>query len=166
VSPEPLVRRIIGAHGQLRRETYRKYAEELIRFATVVVGPHDAADAMSAGVVRALQAQAWPTVSNQRAYLYRAVLNEALMMRRRDATRRRYEARASEPDHETEPPVPRPEVLGALRRLSTRQRAVVYLTYWDDLDTGAIARLLGISDGAVRRHLARARSRLRKELDD
>jgi RNA polymerase sigma-70 factor (ECF subfamily) len=147
-------------------EIYRKYAEELIRFATVVVGPHDAADAMSAGVVRALRSRGWADVSYPRAYLYRAVLNEARMMRRRDATRRRYEARASEPDRGHEVPTPRPEVTQALRRLSTRQRAVVYLTYWEDLDPAAIGRLLDISDGAVRRHLARARTRLRKELDD
>jgi RNA polymerase sigma factor (sigma-70 family) len=48
--------------------------------------------------------------------------------------------------------------------LSERQRAVVYLTYWDDLDPPRIAELLGISDGAVRRHLARARHHLRKTL--
>ncbi len=54
----------------------------------------------------------------------------------------------------------------AVSRLSPRQRAVVFLTYWDDLDPGSIAGLLGISDGAVRRHLARARATLRRNLDD
>jgi DNA-directed RNA polymerase specialized sigma24 family protein len=40
----------------------------------------------------------------------------------------------------------------------------VYLTYWEDLDPSRISELLGISDGAVRRHLARARRHLRKTL--
>jgi DNA-directed RNA polymerase specialized sigma24 family protein len=31
--------------------------------------------------------------------------------------------------------------------LSLRQRAVTVLTYWSDLDPGAIAQLLGISEG-------------------
>ena len=63
-------------------------------------------------------------------------------------------------------PEPRPEVLAAVARLSPRQRAVVYLTYWDDLDPMSVAEVLGISDGAVRRHLARARKSLRRLLDD
>jgi RNA polymerase sigma factor (sigma-70 family) len=50
-------------------------------------------------------------------------------------------------------------------RLSLRQRAVIVLTYWDDLDPAAIAGLLDISDGSVRRHLARGRSRLKEVLD-
>ena len=55
----------------------------------------------------------------------------------------------------------RPEVLAAVRELSLRQRAVVVLTYWDDLTPQLVASRLGISEGSVRRHLARARSRLR-----
>jgi len=43
---------------------------------------------------------------------------------------------------------------------------VVVLTYWDDLASAAIAERLGISDGSVRRHLARARKRLRMALDE
>jgi DNA-directed RNA polymerase specialized sigma24 family protein len=77
-------------------EIYRKYAEELIRFAAAVVGPDDAADAMSAGFLRAVHSPGWDEVAQPRAYLYRAVLNEARMLLRREATRRRYEARAGE----------------------------------------------------------------------
>jgi RNA polymerase sigma factor (sigma-70 family) len=50
--------------------------------------------------------------------------------------------------------------------LSIRQRAVTVLTYWSDLDPSSVALLLGISEGSVRRHLARARSRLKERLDD
>jgi RNA polymerase sigma factor (sigma-70 family) len=48
--------------------------------------------------------------------------------------------------------------------LSLRQRAVVVLAYWADLTPDDIADRLGISEGAVRRHLARARARLRAVL--
>ena len=53
----------------------------------------------------------------------------------------------------------------AVARLSVRQRAVVVLTYWADLDPAAIAVMLDVSEGSVRRHLARARAHLRKVLD-
>jgi RNA polymerase sigma factor (sigma-70 family) len=45
-----------------------------------------------------------------------------------------------------------------------KQRAVIVLTYWEDLGPSAIAALMGISEGAVKRHLARARSHLKEEL--
>lgn len=55
-------------------------------------------------------------------------------------------------------------VVSALDQLSPQQRAIVVLTYWMDLDPTAIAEVLDVSDGAVRKQLARARARLREEL--
>jgi RNA polymerase sigma factor (sigma-70 family) len=147
-------------------EIYGKYADELVRFATVLVGPDNAADVVSASVISAFRAPAWSDVTNPRAYLYRAVLNESRMTARRDARRVRYEQRAAPRDVVEAAPTPRPEVFAAVAALSPRQRAVVYLTYWEDLDPGAAAALIGISDGAVRRHLARARKNLRGVLHD
>jgi RNA polymerase sigma factor (sigma-70 family) len=146
-------------------EIYEKYAEELVRLATVLVGPDAAADVVSVSVISAFGARAWPDVRHPRAYLYRAVLNESRMTARRDARRRRYEQRAAARDLADASPTPRPDVFAAVAALSPRQRAVVYLTYWEDLDPGSAAALIGISDGAVRRHLARARKTLRKVLD-
>jgi len=146
-------------------EVYGKYAGELIRFAALVVGPHEAADAVSSGVISALQSTGWATVRNPRAYLYRAVLNEARMMIRRDARRRKYEVRVAPVESAVTMPTPRPEIATALARLSPKQRAVIHLTYWEDLDPRTVGELLGISDGTVRRHLARARTTLRKVLD-
>ena len=54
----------------------------------------------------------------------------------------------------------------AVAALSVRQRAVIVLTYWLDLHPAGIAGLLGVSEGAVRRHLARARAHLREVLRD
>ena len=61
---------------------------------------------------------------------------------------------------------PDPEVLEAVARLSVRQRAVIVLTYWNDLDPKSVATLLGLSEGTVRRYLARARANLKEQLDD
>ena len=60
----------------------------------------------------------------------------------------------------------RPDVQQAVERLSVRQRAVVYLTYWEDMTNQMTADYLGISAGSVWRHLARAKTHLRRELHD
>ena len=52
------------------------------------------------------------------------------------------------------------------KKLSVQQRASVVLTYWEDLAPSQVAGRLGISEGSVKRHLARARSRLKELLDD
>jgi RNA polymerase sigma factor (sigma-70 family) len=57
-------------------------------------------------------------------------------------------------------------VRAAIQQLSVRQRAVIVLTYWGDFTPRAVAATLGISEGAVKRHLARARHRLREVLHD
>jgi RNA polymerase sigma factor (sigma-70 family) len=93
------------------------------------------------------------------------VLNEALATRR-SLTRRRQRDRHAILAEPVSDYAPSYEVLDAVRRLSVRQRAVVVLTYWQDLEPASVARLLGISEGAVRRHLARARAHLREYLDD
>jgi RNA polymerase sigma factor (sigma-70 family) len=55
-------------------------------------------------------------------------------------------------------------VLRALWSLPRRQREVIALRVFLDLDTGAIAAQLGIAPATVRVHLARATAALRQEL--
>jgi RNA polymerase sigma factor (sigma-70 family) len=141
-------------------EAYRRYSGDLIRFATGIVGPGDAEDALSSAMVKVLRSPAWARVENHRSYLYRAVLNEARNEHRNRQRRWTKELRAAADDR-TYLPEYRPEVLAAIKRLSVRQRAVVVLCYWEDLHLEEIASCLGISEGSVRRHLARARSKLR-----
>jgi RNA polymerase sigma factor (sigma-70 family) len=145
-------------------ELYRKHAEDLTRFATGLVGPSHAADVVSGAVLGCLDSARWPEVIDKRAYLYRSVYNEAARFHRSSGRRRLREERTARRES-LDPPEVRPEVLAAVSRLSIQQRAVIVLTYWDDLDQAAIAALLEISDGAVRRHLARGRSRLKEVLD-
>jgi DNA-directed RNA polymerase specialized sigma24 family protein len=54
-------------------------------------------------------------------------------------------------------------VLAALRRLPARQREVIALRVFLDLDTQATAQLLGIAPGSVTAHLSRAATALRRE---
>lgn len=48
--------------------------------------------------------------------------------------------------------------------MSPRQRAVVHLTYWEDLTTATIAERLGVSVGTVKRHRSRAHEKLEEAL--
>ena len=144
-------------------EVYRKYADDLVRFATGLVGPDDAADVVSEAVVRCFTSPNWRGVKERRAYLYRSVYNQAAEYHRRIRRRRLREERSA-PNEVIESQDLRPEVLAAVLQLSVRQRAVVVLTYWDDLTPDSIADLLGISGGSVRRHLARAKSHLKEVL--
>jgi RNA polymerase sigma factor (sigma-70 family) len=55
-------------------------------------------------------------------------------------------------------------VLSAMRRLPMRQREVIALRVFLDLDIDTTARQLGIAPGTVRAHLSRAMTALRSEL--
>jgi RNA polymerase sigma-70 factor (ECF subfamily) len=149
-------------------EVYGKYADELIRFATGVVGPDDAPDAVSTAVLRTFTSPSWSSVTNQRAYLYRAVLNECRQIersRRRRVGREQRDARSRPmPDHDD--PDVQPEVRDAVEELALRPRAVLVLTYWADLPPEEIATLLGVSSRTVRRDLDASHRRLRRSLRD
>jgi DNA-directed RNA polymerase specialized sigma24 family protein len=55
------------------------------------------------------------------------------------------------------------DLMAALLRLPLRQRQVVGLRVFLDLDTAATARVLGIAPGTVTAHLARAMATLRED---
>ncbi len=142
-------------------EIYEKHADDLVRFATGLVGPADAPDVVSSAVLNAISSRGWAEVREHRNYLFRAVVNEAHMQHRSRTRRRWREARVAVAQV-NEPNWLAIEVQEFVDALSVRQRAVVVLTYWDDLHERDIARVLGISEGSVRRHLARAHTRLRE----
>jgi RNA polymerase sigma factor (sigma-70 family) len=151
--------------NQTDAETYEKYAAELLRFATVLVGPEAAPDILAEAFLHALKSKVWPTVVNHRAFLYRCVVTEVRSSRRSFIRRHLLEQRTA-PHEAVSDPESQIEVAAALMQLSPRQRAVIYLSYWEDLTNEDIARFLDISVGSVHRHLARARTNLRRLLDD
>ncbi len=146
-------------------ELFRKHADELLGFATGLVGPSDAADVVSASFLAALGSRSWQLVANRRAYLYRCVANEAKKLHRTRSRRRRREQATALPEA-VEPPDVRPDIVAAIKGLSLRQRAAIFLTYWERMTPAEVGESLGIGEGSVRRHLARARARLREELGD
>lgn len=57
-----------------------------------------------------------------------------------------------------------PVLMAALRRLPTRQREVLALRIFLDMDTESTAKALGIAPGTVMAHLSRAVAALRRDL--
>ena len=146
-------------------EVYADHAVALVRFATVLVGPVHAQDVVSSAVLRSLGSPGWGQVQNHRGYLHQAVANEARNLFRNNGRRRNGEVKVSG-EALVHLPEFRPDVYQAVEELSVRQKAVVYLTYWEDMTNQMTADYLGISAGSVRRHLARAKTHLRRELHD
>lgn len=146
-------------------EVYENHAVELTRFATSLVGPTDAPDVVHDAVVSLISSGRLAEADNPRALMYRAVLAKAHSMHRsvfrRRSREQRFAASLTAVDPERDP-----EVTAALVRLSPQQRACVWLAYWEDLDVARIAARLGIAEGTVKSHLARARERLRRVIGE
>lgn len=144
-------------------DLYQTHAKSLIGYASTLVGPSQAEDLVADAMVKVFDRVDLEAVSNPRAYLFACVLNQARSNARKLTTRRRRELVASTRSWPSPPPETADE-LGLLEVLSTRERAVIYLTYWEDMTIGDVASHLGLADGTVRRYLARARTKIRKEL--
>lgn len=153
-----------SAQADLDGEVYAEHAGRLVALAAVLAGPAAAEDVVADAVVRALSSPSWPGVRDHGAYLSRAVVNEVRSAHRRALRRELRERRAAVPGIVDGPTDPVPELMAALAVLTVQQRAVVVLTYWADLTPAVVADHLGTSEGTVRKQLARARARLRKEL--
>lgn len=144
-------------------ELWRSHADELLRFATVLVGPTDAHDIVVEAFLKSFDSMDARGVTNQRAYLFRAVVNHAHDLRRARERRWARDLAAIGPTS-TAAPDTFIDVRRAVAGLSVQQRAVVYFSYWEDLPERSIADLLQVAPGTVRRHLVRARTNLRKAL--
>ncbi|MFC5267739.1 SigE family RNA polymerase sigma factor [Kribbella qitaiheensis] len=113
---------------------------------------------------------------NPDAYLRKIVLNTFLSRRRRKwwgehATAELPESEAGQPAARTEATPTtqvddRDALKQALRRVSPKQRVVIFLRYAEDLPEHEVAELLGCSVGTVKSHASRGLAVLRKALDN
>lgn len=146
-------------------EAWRAHAGELVRYATVLVGANEAEDLLVETFLRCTTRLRSRALSNPAGYLFRVLTNLAHDRGRRHAREVRRDVRLTIDSRATYQPVEwDPRVAGAVAALTVRQRAVVYLAYWEDLTESAIADRLGVHVGTVRRHLHRARAQLREVL--
>jgi DNA-directed RNA polymerase specialized sigma24 family protein len=136
---------------------YRDRLREFTRAAAAIAGDEESGrDAVQDAFARALRKRRrFRGDGNLEAWVWRIVVNAA-----RDAGRRRRRKHAA-----ALPVEARAEGLGLpLELLSERQREVLFLHYYADLDYTTIADALGISPGTVGATLSAARQTLRGAL--
>jgi RNA polymerase sigma factor (sigma-70 family) len=150
-------------------EFYRETKDECLLTVLVSVRDRDMAqDLVAEAFARAWAS--WRTVSSHpapAAWVVRTALNANISW-----WRRRREVPV--PDLSTVADLPAtdeaagssvdPRIMAALLRLPGRQRQVVALRLFLDLDTGRAAEVLGIAPGTVQAHLGRAIAALREDL--
>ena len=149
-------------------EIYQKHSADLMRLARMLVGPAHAHDVFTDAIIAGLGSRKWSRLDDDAkgGYLYRCVVNQAKQWMRSQTRRSRREALFAAQQPSTESKSDRDwDIWEGIAALSARQRAVVFLTYWSDLDGKAVGDRLGISEGSVRRHLHLARRRLGEGLD-
>lgn len=142
---------------------WHDHGPTVVRYATLLVGPNDAPDVVAIAFGKLTQPHR-EGMSDVRSYWMRAVFTVAQDQHRSRRRRQVRDLHAVLPAATTMPETEL-DIRRAVASLSVQQRAVVYFTYWEDLDSTQIASLLGIDAATVRRHLSRARARLRKVLE-
>lgn len=146
-------------------EFYRASRDACLRAVLAGVGDRDVAEDLVADAF-AKAWHAWPRVRRHpapRAWVVRAALNAGVSRWRK--------RRRERPLADCDPVAPAVinegvdvALMAALCELSARQREVIALRVFLDLDADTTAQVLGIAAGTVSAHLARAIATLRREL--
>jgi RNA polymerase sigma-70 factor (sigma-E family) len=159
----------VGSQRRDFAEFYRESCDNCLRAVLVTVGDQDTArDLVDEAFARAFAS--WRTVAKHpapAAWVVRTALNANISRWRR----RRREVPMSDPGLMADPAAAAadaaagrsvdPRIMAALLRLPARQRQVVALRLFLDLDTARTAEVLGVAPSTVKAHLARALAALR-----
>jgi RNA polymerase sigma-70 factor (sigma-E family) len=151
------------------REFLDAHGRALSRTAFFLTGDHAAAeDLLQEALTRTVRRWRKVASSSPERYVRQVMLNEA-----RSRWRRRFRAGGVEYTTESVSDQPsgsdvaadtveRTVLAAALRKLGVRQRAVLYLRFYEDLSEAETARLLGCSVGTVKSQTHDALARLRE----
>jgi RNA polymerase sigma-70 factor (sigma-E family) len=172
----PAAARRIPADRRESAETvtalFRSHHLELVRLARLMVGDLATAEDVVQDAFEQLHRR-WPRLRDHGtalAYARSSVLNGCRTVHRRVAVARRHspalaaldadvpDAAQASAEHEA--------MMAALRGLARRQREVLVLRYYADLDVAEISATLGISPGAVRSTTARGLAALGRALKE
>ena len=139
---------------------YRARFHHFVRVARAITGDRErAVEAVQEAFVGAVRARAgFRGDGPLEAWLWRSVVNAARRATRRPPT----EAFDEEAAYSPAPPVG--ELAPLIARLPERQRLVVFLRYYADLDYRTIAVALGVEVGTVSSSLSAAHSAIRESL--
>ncbi len=139
----------------------RRYGDTLFRICLVILrSEHDAEDVLQDTLLRYIKkAPDFASAEHEKAWLIRVATNRC-----RDALRFRRHYSGIAPDmlrdyassHENI------RILDALMRLSPKYKSVLHLHYVEGYKAREIARMVGISEAAVKKRLQRGRELLRQ----
>jgi RNA polymerase sigma-70 factor (sigma-E family) len=151
-------------------EVFAHHQPYVLRLAYLLCGDrHRAEDLAAEAFARVYPHWRRGAVLDERAYLRRAVVNEANSRGRRSVLERRELERrtaAGRGDRRADDHVvDRDLIHHALRQLPARQRAVIVLRYYEDLTEADTAAVLGMRIGTVKSQTARGMARLRTILE-
>ena len=145
----------------------RQYSNMILRICfTYSLGRADAQDICQNVFLKLLQSdRRFNSEGETRAFIIRVTINEC-----KDVLKSGWRRRSVPLDELIEREVPfLPEentgVLAAVQRLPVKYREAVYLFYYEGYNAEEIAAMVGAKPAAVRQRLARAREKLRKELE-
>jgi len=157
-----------GADLEEIRRVYERNFQAFVRAATAICGGTEAGrDAVQEAVVSAIrtrnQFRAEGTVE---AWLWRAVVRTALKHRSRSITLVPLDTQPELTAPSDVPVEDLPAVRSLIADLPERQRLVLFLRYYGDLEYHQIADLLGIKTGTVSAALYAAHAALRAALEE
>jgi RNA polymerase sigma-70 factor (sigma-E family) len=167
--PSPRALGRAAADPEAYAEVFAHHQPYVLRLAYLLCGdPHRAEDLAAEAFARVYPHWRRGAVLDERAYLRRAVVNEARSKGRRSVLERREVERRTargRGDRAADDQVVDRDLLEqALRRLPARQRAVIVLRFYEDLTEAATAEVLGMRIGTVKSQTSRAMERLRQIL--
>ena len=151
-----------GATVESLESLYRTDLPRFVRTATAITGDEAAGrDAVQDAFVQAVRKRnSYKSDAPLEAWVWRIVINEALALRRRRASTFAWSSPTAEstngvPEHDA-------DVRAWVASLPERQRLVVFLRYFADLDYRSIATALDVEVGTVSATLAAAHAALRR----
>lgn len=151
--------------GVSDRETYEEIAQDLMRYATALVGPNHAHDVVSNVVVRALDRRGGLSGLRQpKTYMMKAVLNESMGFKRQRARRQTFPM-SRVPDAGIIPEIGLGDIDELVMDLPPQQKAAAYLVFYLEHTPSEAAQLMGTRPATVRRYLHLARKKLEEALN-
>lgn len=154
-------------------DLFRDHQPELVRLALLMVGDLATAEDVVQDAFEHVHHH-WHGLrqpSSSLAYVRSCVLNGCRSVHRRAAVARKYGPRLAGPPEASGPDTASSvddtgEIMAALRSLPRRQREVVVLRYYADLDVTEIAKTLRITPSGVRATISRALAALAQVLGE
>ena len=172
-----------GDH-QAYAELCRRHSQQIFRTVLRITGnTADAEDTLQETLLKAyVHIGGFEGRSAFSTWLTRIAINSALMLSRKKRSHPVYSFESGPDADDVKLPEPREashnpeesymqnalenELIQAIQYLTPRLRIVMHIRYREDASVAEIAQMLGISEGAVKTRLSRARTQIRKHLDD